>query len=249
MIQSYDIEGMTCGSCEARLTDALAQVAGVTDVVISREQGKALITSQSGIKLTTAEEAIQPLGPKYTISLEGQEATDEVKATDTTTESSWLSTYKPILLIFAYLLGVTLLVQYINGGFDFYIWMRHFMAGFFLVFSFFKLLNLSGFASSYAMYDIVARRFASWGYVYPFVELGLGMMYLINFDPVITNSIALLVMSVSIIGVLQSVLDKRKIQCACLGDVFNLPMSTVTIIEDGLMILMSLGMLFRSLNI
>lgn len=50
-------------------------------------------------------------------------------------------------------------------------------------------------------------------------------------------------MVVSIIGVLQSVLNKRKIQCACLGTVFNLPMSTVTIIEDGLMIAMSLTML------
>jgi len=50
-------------------------------------------------------------------------------------------------------------------------------------------------------------------------------------------------MTISIIGVLQSVLNKQKIQCACLGAVFNLPMSTVTIIEDGIMILMSAVML------
>jgi hypothetical protein len=52
-----------------------------------------------------------------------------------------------------------------------------------------------------------------------------------------------LVMSISIIGVLQSVLNKRKIKCACLGAVFNLPMSTITIIEDALMIGMSAVML------
>jgi hypothetical protein len=52
-------------------------------------------------------------------------------------------------------------------------------------------------------------------------------------------------MSISIIGVLQSVLNKKKIQCACLGAVFNLPMSTVTIIEDALMIAMSGLMLFH----
>jgi hypothetical protein len=50
-------------------------------------------------------------------------------------------------------------------------------------------------------------------------------------------------MSISLVGVLQSVLNKRKIKCACLGDVFNLPMSTITIIEDALMIVMSLIML------
>jgi len=54
-------------------------------------------------------------------------------------------------------------------------------------------------------------------------------------------------MSVSIVGVLQSVLNKRKIKCACLGDVFNLPMSTITIIEDALMIGMSGVMLLAML--
>ena len=61
----------------------------------------------------------------------------------------------------------------------------------------------------------------------------------------ITNVVTLIVMSISIVGVLQSVLSKQKIQCACLGAVFNLPMSTVTIIEDALMIIMSATMLLN----
>ncbi|MNY12803.1 hypothetical protein D3C86_1459020 [compost metagenome] len=122
-------------------------------------------------------------------------------------------------------------------------WMQHFMAGFFLVFSFFKFLNLKGFTESYVMYDIVAKYIPVWAYIYAFVELGLGIAYVLDFNPLLTNSITLIVMSVSIIGVLQTVLNKKKIQCACLGAVFNLPMSTVTIIEDGLMIAMSAWML------
>jgi hypothetical protein len=51
-------------------------------------------------------------------------------------------------------------------------------------------------------------------------------------------------MAVSSIGVIQSVFQKRKIRCACLGTVFNLPMSTVTLVEDGLMIAMAAGALF-----
>ncbi len=117
------------------------------------------------------------------------------------------------------------------------------MSGFFLTFSFFKLLNLQGFAESYSMYDIVAKKFYSWGYIYAFTELGLGLAYALNFFPALINAITLIVMFVSLIGVLQSVLNKRAIQCACLGTVFNLPMSTVTIVEDGLMILMSAFML------
>jgi hypothetical protein len=86
---------------------------------------------------------------------------------------------------------------------------------------------------------VLAKRIPVWAYIYAFVELGLGIAYLINFNPFITNSITFIVMSISIVGVLQSVLNKKKIQCACLGAVFNLPMSTVTIIEDALMIAMS----------
>ena len=124
-------------------------------------------------------------------------------------------------------------------------WMRHFMAGFFLVFSFFKMLNLKGFAESYVMYDVVAKRLPAWAYIYAFTELALGIAFLINFKPLVTNSLTFIVMSISIIGVLQSVLNKKKIQCACLGAVFNLPMSTVTIIEDALMIAMSAWMLLN----
>ena len=94
------------------------------------------------------------------------------------------------------------------------------------------------------MYDIIAKKIPIWAYIYPFIELGLGLSFLSNIYPLITNSITFIVMSISIIGVLQAVLNKKKIQCACLGAVFNLPMSTVTIIEDALMIVMSGIMIF-----
>ena len=127
----------------------------------------------------------------------------------------------------------------VRNGIDWEIWMRNFMAGFFLVFSFFKLLDLKGFAESYSTYDLIGKNWLGWGYVYAFIELSLGLAYLINFNPLLTNTITFVVMSISIVGVIQAVLSKRKIQCACLGAVFNLPMSTITIIEDALMVVMS----------
>jgi hypothetical protein len=117
--------------------------------------------------------------------------------------------------------------------------MPNFMGAFFLTFSFFKMLDLKGFAESYFSYDIIARRWMGYGYVYAFIELTLGTAFITDFNPLLANAVTLGVMSISIIGVLQSVFNKRKIKCACLGAVFNLPMSTITIIEDLLMILMS----------
>jgi len=146
-------------------------------------------------------------------------------------------------LIGAYITGGAFLVEAVKGDFNWHTWMQHFMAGFFLVFSFFKLLDLKGFAESYSSYDIIAKKWLGWGYVYAFIELGLGIAYLIDFNPILTNAVTLIVMGISVVGVLQSVLKKRKIQCACLGAVFNLPMSTITVIEDASMIAMSGAML------
>ena len=125
--------------------------------------------------------------------------------------------------------------------------MHHFMAGFFLTFSFFKLLDLNGFADSYSTYDIIARKWRGWAYLYAFIELGLGFAYLTGTAIIFTTALTFVVMTISIIGVLQAVMNKRRIQCACLGAMFNLPMSTVTIIEDALMIVMSAIMIIHFL--
>ena len=156
---------------------------------------------------------------------------------------SWFATYKPLLLVFAYILLVTFAVEYIAGQFELHRFMPNFMAGFFLVFSFFKMLDLAGFANTYSMYDVLAKRFHAYGYFYPFIELSLGTAYLLGYRPMLTNVVTLFVMAFSSIGVIMAVMNKQKIKCACLGTGFNLPMTTVTIIEDLLMASMAAWML------
>lgn len=235
MVHKYQITGMTCSSCEAKVKSALLMVDNVTHVEVSLQDHSTTITMDKHVPLKELQKA---LDPKYQIiALEHNEMTEQTK--------SWFETYKPILLIFFYITLTTVLIQINNQQFDLMQWMRHFMAAFFLVFSFFKLLNLKGFTESYVMYDILARRFPSWAYIYAFIELALGIGYLIDFNPIVINMVSFFVMSVSIIDVLKTVLNKQQIQCACLGDVFHLPMSIVTIIEDALMIIMAAFMLFN----
>ncbi|HXU28190.1 MAG TPA: MauE/DoxX family redox-associated membrane protein [Bacteroidia bacterium] len=240
MTHTYKITGMTCTGCKDKVQHLLEKVSGVTAITVNLEQSEAFVTMNKHIDTDVLKSALKEY-PKY--QLTDKEVIENVPVMEEETKT-WLETYRPILMVFAYILGVTLLIEFSTRSFNWMQWMTHFMAAFFLVFSFFKLLNLKGFAESYAMYDIVAKQIRSWGYVYAFVELGLGISYLVGFNPLVTNVITLIVMSVSIIGVLQSVLNKKKIKCACLGDVFNLPMSTITIIEDALMILMSAWMIF-----
>ena len=242
MRHTYKVTGMTCSSCEAKVKSKLLSISDVTSADVSKDNNTATITMDKHINLNILQEVLGGEKSKYQIS-----ATQHSEAAEQT--KSWIETYKPILLIFGYIGVGTLVVQFSNETFNTMQWMQHFMAGFFLVFSFFKLLNIKGFAESYAMYDVVAKRLPKWGYIYALIELGLGIAFLTNFQPIITNWVTLAVMCISIIGVLQSVLNKKKIQCACLGDVFKLPMSTVTIIEDGLMILMSGFMLLKMYSI
>lgn len=245
MTHTYKVSGITCAGCQAKIKHLFSSVEGVENVDVDLITGSTEVQMSKHIDNEVFREVLKPF-PKYQIVDEVIDVPKPKIATEIEEEEpkSWFVTYKPILLIFAYISTISLIVSNLSGTFNLMLAMQVFMAGFFLVFSFFKMLNLVAFAESYAMYDVIARKFNAWGYIYAFIELGLGLAFLLNFQPVITNWITLIVMSVSIIGVLQSVLNKRKIQCACLGAVFNLPMSTVTIIEDALMIGMSAAMLF-----
>ncbi|MEO6542234.1 MAG: MauE/DoxX family redox-associated membrane protein [Ferruginibacter sp.] len=239
MTHTYNITGMTCGNCVTRVKSQLLMLGDITEAAVQLSTPQAIITMQKHVPVTILQGAVSKAG-NYTIT-EADEGMHHATPAEET--GSWLNTYMPVLLIGMYITGVTLLIEAVRGYFNWDAWMRNFMAGFFLVFSFFKLLNLKGFSESYSSYDIIAKKWPAWGYVYAFIELGLGIAYIINFDPIVTNTVTFIVMSISIAGVLQSVLNKRKIQCACLGAVFNLPMSTITIIEDALMIAMSAVML------
>jgi copper chaperone CopZ len=234
MTHTYQISGMTCSSCEAKVKSALLTLPDATNVEMTRTT--ATITMDKHISLNDLQNAIGTDGKYKIAATEHSEIAEQTK--------SWFTTYKPLLIIFAFITGISIITARIGNEIHWMKCMNNFMAGFFLTFSFFKLLDVKAFTETYSMYDIVAKRIKAYGFIYPFIELALGIAFLTGFNPFITNITTLAVMSISIIGVLQSVLNKKKIQCACLGAVFNLPMSTVTIIEDALMIAMSAAMLF-----
>ncbi|HEX2787551.1 MAG TPA: MauE/DoxX family redox-associated membrane protein [Ignavibacteria bacterium] len=243
MKHTYKIQGMSCNSCVSKIENQLINTTGITSAKVSLNPPQAEISMSEHVDTVKLNLMLSKIG-NYSlqeIHTNGTSILTEVLA-ETESESKFL-TYKPIILIFVYLLGLVFLGEFHKGYFSAMTFMNNFMGGFFITFSFFKLLNLEGFANAYSSYDIIAKKWNPYGYIYPFIELFLGIAFLSSFLPFITNSITFIVMAVSSIGVIESVLKKNKIQCACLGTVFNLPMSTVTIIEDLLMVTMSAIML------
>jgi copper chaperone CopZ len=241
--REFIISGMTCGGCVARAKKAFESLEGVQEAQVQLEAPQATLSLDNSCTLEELQTALNAAGP-YTLSAVKPAVVASTSApapSISSKERSFFETYKPLLLIVGLLLLVTGAIQW--GSWNAMEWMRHFMAGFFLVFSFFKLLNVKGFAESYRMYDWIAGAWPTWGYIYPFVELALGMAYLVDFQPFATNGITFVLMTLGAGSVIQSNVSKRKIQCACLGDVFKLPMSFVTIVEDGAMALMAGWML------
>ncbi len=155
---------------------------------------------------------------------------------------SKIKTFLPLIAIFS-LIAIFTLSRQLFLGWDWVRGMNDFMAGFFLVFGAFKVVNWKGFVDAYSMYDIIAKRSRLYGYVYPLIELSLGFAYLFRFNPGLTNWVTLAVMAISGVGVAKQLLSKNQITCACLGAVFKIPMTKVTLIEDLLMGVMALAMI------
>ncbi len=154
-----------------------------------------------------------------------------------------LSTYKPLLIVICYILGATVLAEFIHGSFEWQRAMSYFMGFFFLGFAFFKLLDVTGFANAFSTYDVIAKRSPLYSLLYPWLELGLGILFVSRAAPQVANVLTAIVMSVGLVGVVAAIRKKQVIQCACLGTVFNLPMTMVTVVENSLMIVMAAIML------
>ncbi len=243
MQYQYTVTGMTCQGCAAKVKNALEQVGDIESVDISLEENKATLSASrppdSDALQTILAKAgayqIEPLVP----FAERQAQQGSINEKPPEKEAPLLHRLYPLFLVFAFLIGGVLLRQYYVGEWNSTQAMTNFMGGFFVVFSFFKFLDLRGFASAFRTYDPITKRWPGYGYLYPFVELGLGIAYLFGYQLFWANLITLFIIGIGTIGVARTVFNKQAIQCACLGTVFNLPMTKVTLTENTVMLVMA----------
>ena len=229
ILKTYQIMGMHCMGCVNKVHQALVSHDYISEADVNLEKSRVKLNMTDLLQLQEIKSILKNVGEYEVLELQDQ----------TNTKKSKLSTYKPLLLVIGFVLLVSLLSSF-KTSFHLMNWMTNFMGGFFIAFSFFKFLDLNDFSNSFATYDIIAKKWKGYGKIYPFIELGLGVAYLLALQSAITNIICILILSASTIGVIKAVWSKKQIQCACLGTVFNLPMSTVTIIENFTMISMAI---------
>ena len=235
MNQKFLISGMTCLKCKASIENALQSLEAITELKVDFKKQELVIISNEGLALSTVQKLIPK---KYTIS----EMDFNEKLIDKEFEGkSKIQQLKPLLLIIFYITSASLLLNFKNWNWNEF--MLDFMGLFFIVFSFFKMLDLNGFLQSFKMYDPLAKRVSFYGRIYPFIEILLGLMFLMRYEINIALITTLVLLVITTIGVSKVLLQKQSIQCACLGTVLKLPMTEATFIENSIMIVMSILML------
>ncbi|HEX4045886.1 MAG TPA: MauE/DoxX family redox-associated membrane protein [Gammaproteobacteria bacterium] len=238
---TYKIKGVRCHACLGKIKTALQPIE--SSIKLSLDPPTLKLISIEKIMLDDLNIRIKKAGDYHLSPVIIEDTKILAPANQEKKNRSWFNVYYSLLLILTYLFIVSLTTSFSSGRINWHLWMGHFMAGFFIIFSFFKFLDLSGFADTYANYDLLAKRWIGYGYIYPFLEFGLGFAYLIQFAPTQTYIITVVLMAFSSLGVIKALLKKQKIQCACLGTILNLPMSNITLIEDFSMIVMAIIML------
>ena len=220
--ERLNVTGMTCGSCVAKIEHALDGSSGVEHVHVDLQQGTVMVSGGAALSREALESAIRSAG----FGVEGGPALEA-------------SSFTPLLVAVS-LIGLGSLA---SGGAEGF--MAKFMGGFFLVFGGLKLLDLGGFAAAYAKYDLLAARLPAYGWVYPFVEVALGLAYLATPEWMGLHAITFVLMTFSALGVIRALRRGEQLTCACMGTAFNLPMTTVTIVEDLGMAAMAGAMLVQ----
>jgi cation transport ATPase len=242
MTHTYQITGMTCNGCRTGIEQKLNGIAGVIHASVNLEKAEAEIEMKNHISTAAFQNAI---GTKYTI----REKIDGPMTAEPEAQSEWRQLF-PLFLIFGYITVAAVLLNWncfagslTLSSFDSHGFMLDFMGLFYIVFSFFKMLDLKGFPDSFRMYDPLAKKMPAYATVYPFIETMLGLMFLLRFEIGIALYTTLIILGITTIGVTKVLLDKKSIQCACLGTALKLPMTKATFIENSIMIVMAVLML------
>ena len=153
-----------------------------------------------------------------------------------------VKSHSAVIIIFTVITLFTAIRQFLAGSWNGMLAMSDFMAGFFLIFGTFKIIDLRGFVVAYKKYNLIAHHLPIYAYAVPFIQIGLGIAYLFHVYPLASNSINFVVMSLGFISVLIKLIKKEIIPCACLGTLFKHPLSLMSLFEQALMVIMSISM-------
>ena len=275
-VKAWRVDGLKCAACVEQVHAVLTAELDDPDVVVELDPPAVYLSRQwteadlNGALASTPYSVVDmssPLPP----------SPPEKHASSGVTAVS-LKAYAPLLGVCALVAAGAGVGQAVSGldAFSPALAMRHSMGLLYLALAGFKLRDVGAFAAAFARYDLLAAAWTPYAFVYPFLELALGALYLSCHSswltsalpkalvalpaglglvtPArllwrVTNAFAALLAGVTALGVARALARRRSgpgqqpaLVCACLGGgAVQLPMTTVALVENVVMLVMAVA--------
>ena len=157
------------------------------------------------------------------------------------------TTYRPVIALFSMMALMALGASYFATQQPVSILTAEWFVSFSMcALAYLKLRDVESFSTMFLNYDLLARRWVPYGYVYPFAEGLAGALMTAQILNVVSIPVALFIGSIGAASVFKAVyIDKREIKCACVGGDSNVPLGFVSLTENLFMIGMAIWMLAK----
>ena len=153
--------------------------------------------------------------------------------------------YRPVVAVFAVAALLALATSWVANGALFTVDAAEWFIAFSMcILALLKLQDVESFSSMFLNYDLLARRYVPYSYVYPFAELLAGVLMVAGALRWLSIPVALFIGGIGAISVFKAVyIDRRELKCACVGGGSSVPLGFVSLTENLMMIAMAVWML------
>ena len=154
------------------------------------------------------------------------------------------TSYTPVAVLFAMTALMALAASHAVIGNAFTVRAGEWFIGFsMIVLALLKLQNVESFATMFLNYDLLAKRWVPYSYIYPFAEGLAGVLMVAGALTWLSVPIALFIGTIGAVSVFKAVyVDRRELKCACVGGSSNVPLGFVSLTENLMMIAMAIWM-------
>lgn len=154
------------------------------------------------------------------------------------------TSYRPVAVLFSLTaLSALATSYYVSGALLTVATVQWFIAFSMVVLAMLKLQNVETFSAMFLNYDLLARRWVPYSYIYPYAEALAGVLMIAGALTWLSAPLALFIGTIGAVSVFKAVyVDKRELKCACVGGSSNVPLGFVSLVENLMMIGMAVWM-------
>ncbi|MGB3813589.1 MAG: glutaredoxin [Shinella sp.] len=160
------------------------------------------------------------------------------------------TTYRPVIVLFTLTALMAMAASFAVSGSPFTLRAAEWFIAFsMVVLALLKLQNVEGFATMFLNYDLLAKRWVPYSYIYPYAEGLAGVLMVAGALNWLSIPVALFIGTIGAASVFKAVyIDKRELKCACVGGSSNVPLGFISLTENLMMIAMAIWMAAASLG-